>query len=66
MRTVLITESSLRGLLRELINSNAPIFPNPVVDPQAAETNPTNQNFVPSDKPSFLSAFRALIDSVDD
>jgi hypothetical protein len=66
MRKVLITESSLRGLLRELINSNAPIFPNPVVDPQAAETNPTNQNFVPSDKPSFLSAFRALIDSVDD
>jgi hypothetical protein len=66
MRKVLITESSLRDLLRELMNSHAPIFPNPVVDPQAAETDPTNQNFVPSDKVELMSALRALVDQVDD
>ena len=66
MRKVLITESSLRDLLRELMNSHAPIFPNPVVDPQAAETDPTNQNFVPSDKIELMSAIRALIDPIDD
>jgi hypothetical protein len=66
MRKVLITESSLRDLLRELMNSHAPIFPNPVVDPQAAETDPTNQNFVPSDKVELMSALRALVDPVDD
>jgi len=66
MRKVLITESSLRDLLRELMNSHAPIFPNPVVDPQAAETNPTNINFVPDDKTELLSALRMLITNVDD
>ena len=66
MRKVLITESSLRDLLRELMNSHAPIFPNPVVDPQAAETDPTNQNFVPSDKTELMSALKALVDPVDD
>lgn len=66
MRQVLITESSLRGLLRELMNSHAPIHANPVVDPQAAETDPTNQNFVPTDKMELMSALRMLVSSVDD
>lgn len=48
------------------MNSHAPIFPNPVVDPQAAETNPTNINFVPDDKTELLSALRMLITNVDD
>lgn len=66
MRKVLITESSLRGLLHELMNSHAPIFPNPVIDPQAAETDPTNANFVPSDKMELMSALRALVNPIDD
>ena len=66
MRKILITELSLRRLLRELMDSDTPIVSNPVVDPQAAETDPTNQNFVPSNKVELMSALRALINTVDD
>lgn len=66
MRQVLITESALRGLLRELMNSFAPVHANPVVDPSAAETDPTNQNFIPSNKLELLPALRALVEPVED
>lgn len=66
MRHVLITESSLRGLLRELMNSFAPIHANPVVDPQAPETDPSNQNFTPTNKTELMSALRALVEPVAD
>jgi len=66
MHQILITESSLRGLLRELLDSDSPINANPVVDPQAAETDPTNQNFIPSNKLELLPALRALVEPVDD
>lgn len=66
MNKVLITESSLRELLRELMNSHAPIFPNPVIDPQAAETDPTNLNFIPTDKVELISALRMLVGDIDD
>ena len=47
------------------MNSNTPIVPNPIVDPQAAETDPSNQNFIPSDKSELMSALRALINPID-
>ena len=65
MHKVLITELCFRELIRELMNSNTPIVPNPIVDPQAAETDPSNQNFIPSDKSELMSALRALINPID-
>jgi len=64
MRKVIISESSLRGLLREMMDS--PVNINPVVDPQAAETDPTNPNFIPHDKMELMSAIRALVAPVED
>jgi hypothetical protein len=66
MSQILITESSLRSLLRELMDSSTPVAINPVVDPQAAEADPTNSNFVPVNKIELLSAIRTLIDQVND
>lgn len=65
MHKVLITELCFRELIRELMDSNTPIVPNPIVDPQAAETDPSNQNFIPSDKSELMSALRALINPID-
>lgn len=39
---------------------------NPVVDPSAAETDPSNQNFTPSNKMELVPALRTLVQSVDD
>lgn len=64
MRKVIITESSLRGLLREMMDS--PVNVNPVVDSQAPEVDPTNPNFVPSNKMELMSALRALVSPVED
>jgi len=64
MRKVIITESSLRGLLREMMDS--PVNVNPVVDPQAAEVDPSNPNFVPKDKLELMSALRVLVSPLDD
>lgn len=66
MRKVLIAESSLRELLKEMMDSSSPVNVSPVVDPQAAETDPTNQNFSPDNKIELMSALRMLINSVDD
>jgi hypothetical protein len=66
MHHILITESSLRELLKEIMDSSAPVNVNPVVDPQAAETNPTNQNFSPDNKIELMSALRMLVNSVND
>lgn len=66
MNEVLIVESSIRKLLKELMDSGGPVHVNPVVDPQAPETDPTNFNFVPTNKLELLSALRVLIDQVDD
>jgi len=64
MRKVIITESSLRGLLREMMDS--PVKVNPVVDPQAAEVDPTNLDFVPTNKIELMSALRTLVSPVED
>jgi len=64
MHKVIITESSLRELLREMMDS--PISVNPVVDPQAAEVDPTNLDFVPTNKVELMSALRTLISTVED
>lgn len=66
MHRILITESSLRELLREMMDSSSPVSVNPVVDPQAAETDPSNQNFSPDNKIELMSALRMLVNSVDD
>jgi len=66
MRRVLITESSLRELLKEMMDSSTPVNVNPVVDPQAAETDPTNPNFSPSNKTELMSALRSLVGSIED
>ena len=66
MRKILITESALRGLLRETMDSSTPVNVNPVVDPQSAEVDPTNQNYVPSSVEELLPALRMLISSVQD
>jgi len=66
MRQVLITESSLRELLKEMMDSESPVNVNPVVDPSAAETDPSNINFLPSNKAELMSALRVLVNSIDD
>jgi len=66
MRRIVITESSLRDLLKEMMDSSSPVNVSPVVDPQAAETDPTNQNFSPDNKVELMSALRMLVNSVDD
>lgn len=68
MRRVIITESSLRGLLREMMDSSSggPVNVNPVIDPQAAEVDPSNPNFIPTNKIELMSALRALVDPVED
>lgn len=66
MRRVLITESSLRELLKEMMDSSAPVNVSPVVDPQAAETDPMNPNFSPSNKIELMSALRSLVGSIED
>jgi hypothetical protein len=66
MNRILITESSIRELLKEILDSSSPVNVNPVVDPQAAETDPTNQSFSPDNKVELMSAIRMLVNSVDD
>jgi hypothetical protein len=66
MHRVLITESSLRELLKEMMDSSAPVNVSPVVDPQAAETDPMNPNFSPSNKIELMSALRSLVGSIED
>ncbi len=66
MRRVLITESSLRELLKEMMDSSAPVNVSPVVDPQAAETDPMNPSFSPSNKIELMSALRSLVGSIED
>ena len=74
MRKLVVSESVLRQLLREALGAgssnshltgDAPIRVNPVVDPSAPETDPTNQNFLPKNKQELVSALRALLDAED-
>lgn len=74
MRPAIITESALRELIREAMDSSnnshldpkLPVRISPVVDPSAAETDPSNTNFVPQNKAELLSALRVMCDVDDD
>lgn len=74
MKSVVITETALRELVREAMDSSSnshldpklPVRINPVVDPSAAETNPSNSNFVPQNKSELLSALRVMCDVESD
>lgn len=74
MQHVIIEESALRDVLREAMESGSnshldpkmPVRVNPVVDPSAAETDPSNSNFIPQNKTELLSALRLMCDVEDD
>ena len=64
----------MRGLLRESLGSSGssdhlkdetPVKVNPVVDPSAPETDPSNQDFLPQNKQELISALRSFFDSED-
>lgn len=76
MQSIVIEESALRDVLREAMESGSnshldpslPVRINPVVDPSAAETDPSNGNFIPQNKTELLSALRMMcnVDDEDD
>jgi len=74
MQRIVIDESALRDLLREVMESGSnshldpdlPVRINPVVDPSASETDPSNTDFVPQNKIELLSALRAMCNVDDD
>lgn len=74
MQRIVIEESALRDVLREAMESGSnshldpslPVRINPVVDPSAAETDPSNGNFIPQNKTELLSALRMMCDAGDD
>lgn len=74
MKPAIITESALRELIREAMDSTSnshldpemPVRVSPVVDPSAAETDPSNTNFVPQNKSELLSALRVMCNVDDD
>jgi len=74
MRKLVVSESVLRQLLKEALGAGSsnshltgtmPVRVNPVVDPSAGETDPTNQNFAPKNKQELISALRSLLDADD-
>lgn len=74
MRKVFITESAIREYLREAMDSSSindvPLTPevniNPVIASDAAEVDPSNQNFVPANRAELMSALRIIANSTDD
>jgi hypothetical protein len=75
MKQVIITESALREILLEEMNSGypaddststIPVNVNPVIAPDAPEVDPNNNNFVPKNKTELLSALRMLCNVSDD
>lgn len=63
-------ESALRLAVRTLLEDKslgpAMINVNPVVDPSAAMTDPTNQNFSPGSKQELMVALQAMVDQIPD
>lgn len=63
-------ESALRMAVRTLLEDKslgpAMINVNPVVDPSAAVTDPTNQNFSPGSKQELMVALQAMVDQIPD
>lgn len=63
-------KSPLRTLVRRLLEDKslgpAMINVNPVVDPSAAVTDPSNPNFKPSSKTELIVALKSLVDQLPD
>ena len=65
-----VTKILLRTLVRRLLEDKslgpAMINVNPVVDPSAAVTDPSNPNFKPSSKTELIVALKSLVDQLPD
>lgn len=74
-----VSEQALREMVNQVLdgwpsllwemggpNPNPPIKVNSVTDPNAAETDPRHQNYIPQDKVEFTVAIRRLLDSNPD
>ena len=70
MKQRMITKSTLRSLVKTLLEDKglgpALVKVNPVVDPSAALTDPSNQDFKPTNRPELLASLSAIVSDIPD